>query len=92
MVFHKVSSNKEFNIHNIISQYYFISYILQEEDALLVLVVHLANQGAAVLVHPVGPEAVLVVAEAVIPTGADAADFRESGSQNLACSERFEDN
>mgnify|MGYP001462276215 FL=1 len=36
--------------------------VLQEEEALLVLVVHLPDEGAAVLVPPVGPEAVLVVA------------------------------
>ena len=57
--------------------------VLQEEEALLVLVVQLP-EGGAVLVHPVGPEAVLVVAEAVIPAGTDAAHFREGGSQNLA--------
>ena len=41
-------------------------------------------EGGAVLVHPVGSEAVLVVAEAVIPAGTDAAHFREGGGQNLA--------
>ena len=60
--------------------------VLQEEEALLVLVVQLPA-GGAVLVHPVGPEAVLVVAEAVIPAGTDGAKFWEDGTQNLACSE-----
>ena len=63
--------------------------ILQEEDALLVLVVHLPDEGAAVLVPPVGPEAVFVVAESVIPSGTDGSNFRENGSQNLAGSEEL---
>ena len=68
--------------------YHLIPDVLQEEDALLVLVVQLP-EGGAVLVHPVGSEAVLVVAEAVIPAGTDAVHFREGGSQNLAIKEVF---
>ena len=71
----------------ILSLHHLVRNVLQEEDALLVLVVHLADQGAAVLVHPVGPEAVLIVTEAVIPAGADTVDFWEISRQNLACSE-----
>ena len=67
--------------------FHLIPNVLQEEEALLVLVVHLPDEGAAVLVPPVGPEAVLVVAEAVIPAGTDGANFWEKGTQNLACSE-----
>ena len=65
------------------SLYHLIPDVLQEEDALLVLVVQLP-EGGAVLVHPVGSEAVLIVAEAVIPAGTDAVHFREGGGQNLA--------
>ena len=71
----------------ILSLLHLIPDVLQEEEALLVLVVHLPDEGAAVLVPPVGPEAVLVVAEAVIPAGTDGANFWEDGIQNLACSE-----
>ena len=63
--------------------YHLIPDVLQEEDALLVLVVQLP-EGGAVLVHPVGSEAVLVIAEAVIPARTNAAHFREDGGQNLA--------
>ena len=76
----------------ILSLLHLIRDVLQEEDALLVLVVHLPDEGAAVLVPPVGPEAVLVVAEAIIPSGTDGAYFRENGSQNLADSEIFKKN
>ena len=51
--------------------------VLEEEDPLLVLVVHLPDEGAAVQVPPVRPEAVLVVAEGVIPTRTDASNFRK---------------
>ena len=72
--------------------HHLIRDVLEEEDALLVLVVHLPDEGAAVLVPPVGPEAVLVVAEAIIPSRTDGANFRENGSQNLAGSEIFKKN
>ena len=39
----------------ILSLLHLIRNVLQEEDALLVLVVHLPDEGAAVLVPTVGP-------------------------------------
>ena len=57
--------------------FHLVPDVLQEEETLLVLVVHLPDEGAAVLVPPVGSEAVLVVAEAVIPAGSDRANFWE---------------
>ena len=65
----------------ILSLLHLIPDVLQEEEALLVLVVHLPDEGAAVLVPPVGPEAVLVVAEAIIRYGNPA--FSRSSYQTI---------